>query len=89
MITNGLNCFHHCPKTMIVVRNGLTLNSLCYETHIISKEMNGLVVMSASNLVGHGFTPQLGHTKDHRKNSKLCLPAWHAGIMAGVWQKAG
>ena len=30
---------------------------------------NGLVIsMAASHVVGHGFAPQSGHTKDHHKN---------------------
>ena len=36
-----------------------------------------MVSVSASHVVGHGFSSQLGHTKDHHKNGTNCLPTWH------------
>ena len=45
----------------------------------------GLVVsVSASHMVGRGFAPQSGHTKDYHENATNCLPAWHAGVRVGV-----
>ena len=37
-------------------------------------------------MVGHGFAPRLGHTKDHRKNGSNCRRTWHAGISVRIWQ---
>ena len=41
----------------------------CAFTRLVTASVirDGLVVgMSASHVLGRGFTPQLGHTKDHR-----------------------
>ena len=41
----------------------------------------GLVIsVSASHVVGRGFAPWPGHTKDLHKNGTNCLPAWHACV---------
>ena len=32
-----------------------------------------MISMSISYAVGHGFMPQLGHTKDHHENATKCL----------------
>ena len=37
-----------------------------------------VVSVSTSHSVGLGFASRLGHTKDHHKNGKNCLPALHA-----------
>ena len=50
-------------------------------------DWDGLMVsMSASHVVGHGFVPWQGHTKDHHEKDTNCSPTWHAGIRIGVWQ---
>ena len=47
--------------------------------------LGGLVVsVSASLVVGRGFTPWPGQKKDNYENCTNCLPAWHAGIRVGV-----
>ena len=47
---------------------------------------NGLVVsLSNSQVVGLGFKPWPGNTKDHHRNCTNCFLAWHACIRVGVW----
>ena len=33
------------------------------------------VFQTASHVVGHGFMPKSGHTKEHQENGTNCLPA--------------
>ena len=40
-----------------------------------------VVGVSASHVVGLGFMPQPGHTKDYHNNVSNSLPAWHTGIL--------
>ena len=47
-----------------------------------------LVSVSASRMVGRGFTSRPGHTKGHHKNGTNCLPALHACVRAGVCSAA-
>ena len=35
-------------------------------------------------MVGRGFRPWSGHTKDHHKNGTNCLFAWDACFRVGV-----
>ena len=45
----------------------------------------GLVVsMSASHVLGHGYAPWPGDTKDHHKNFTNCHPALYAYVRVGV-----
>ena len=37
-----------------------------------------VVIVSASHAVDPGFTPRMGHIKDHHKNG---MYAWHAGVV--------
>ena len=49
--------------------------------------MDGLMInVSGTYEVGRGFTPRLGHPKDHRRNGINCLPTWPTGVRVGVWQ---
>ena len=60
---------------------GATISSLRYrgERTSQSTRRGGLVVsVSASHVVGCGFAPRPVHTKDHHKNNKNGLTAWHA-----------
>ena len=43
-----------------------------------------LVSVSASHELGREFVPRQGHTTDHHKTSKNCLPALHSCIRVGV-----
>ena len=51
----------------------------------IAPRRAGLVVsVSTSHVVGRGFAPRLGYTKDHHKNDTDCLHAWHAYLRIAV-----
>ena len=45
-----------------------------------------VISMSATYVVGCGFVPLPGHSKNHHKNGKNYPPSWHAGIRVEVWQ---
>ena len=39
----------------------------------IIHRVSSVVSMLAARVVGRGFNPRLGHTKDHHKNGTNCL----------------
>ena len=49
---------------------------------MVTHRDGSVVNVSASNAVGCGFAPQLGH----HKNGTNCPSAWHTGVSVEVWQ---